>query len=102
MDAETCLDGLSKPDLCRFHAAFVRACPEGQFFVPKSGYMGMGPESVKDGDLVVILFGGNVPYVLRCTGPRCYALVGERYVPGANGRAGCRAVERARFQTGGL
>ena len=52
--------------------------------------MGMGPESVKGGDLVVILFGGKIPYVLRCTGPHCYTLVGECYVPGTKGRAGCR------------
>ena len=35
----------------------------GRPFVTKEGYVGMGPKGAAPGDIVVVLFGGAVPYV---------------------------------------
>ena len=72
---------LPKPDSGRFHEAFVRACNDRRFFVTKKGYMGMAPESTKEGDLVAIIFGGKVPYIIRST-ENGYRFIGDCYVPG--------------------
>lgn len=67
-------------DSGRFHQAFARACTDRRFFVTKEGRMGIGPDALKEGDIVTVLFGGNVPYVLRRTGSK-YRFIGECYVP---------------------
>jgi hypothetical protein len=46
--------------------------------------MGIGPDTMKEGDIVTILFGGKVPYVLRPSGSR-YRFIGECYVPALMG-----------------
>ncbi|KAF2124673.1 hypothetical protein P153DRAFT_325963 [Dothidotthia symphoricarpi CBS 119687] len=70
-----------RPDPGRFHEAFVRACVDRRFFVTRDGSMGIGPDAMKQGDVIVVLFGGRVPYLLRAldTG---YRFLGECYVPG--------------------
>lgn len=58
-----------------------------RFFVTTDGLMGMGPQMMKSGDEVWILFGGRVPFILR---PRHsagepdngYILVGHAFVYG--------------------
>ena len=71
-----------KPDASRFHEAFLSACRGRRFFVTKKGYMGMGPQNLKEGDAVVIIFGGQVPYVLRQADDDTSKFVGDCYVPG--------------------
>lgn len=44
--------------------------------------MGIGPETIERDDMVVILFGGKVPYVIRELGEGKYSFIGECYVPG--------------------
>lgn len=48
-------------------------------FQTSRGYVGLGPLISKPGDIICILFGGNVPYVLR---PKdgYYQFVGECYI----------------------
>jgi hypothetical protein len=57
---------------------------------------GLGPAAAREGDVVAVLFGGVVPFVLRpCEGPdgeRFWRLVGECFVPGLMQG---EAVERA-------
>lgn len=36
-----------------------------RFFTTKKGYFGLGPERCEKGDVVAVLQGGNVPYILR-------------------------------------
>jgi hypothetical protein len=49
--------------------------------------MGIGPDAMKEGDIIAILFGGSVPYVVR-TVDQNHKLVGECYVVGLmNGEA---------------
>ena len=47
------------------------------------GYLGLGPETLQDGDLIFIIAGSPVPFVLRKTAVQGrYRLVGETYVHG--------------------
>ncbi|KAK4100676.1 HET-domain-containing protein [Parathielavia hyrcaniae] len=60
------------------------------------GLVGLGPAATREGDVVVVLFGGVVPFVLRpaerADGRRGWRLVGECFVPGLMQG---EAVERA-------
>ena len=74
------------------------ACLNRRFFVTKEGKFGLGPWDAKKGDLVCILLGGSVPFVLRkCKKrelrpsrvdpelmgkPEYFKLVGESYCDG--------------------
>ena len=67
------------------------AAVAGQFwfhrslFITEDGHFGLGPESAAEKDEVWILFGAQVPFVLRPAperGPNAYTLVGEAYVHG--------------------
>ncbi|TPX15875.1 uncharacterized protein E0L32_000209 [Thyridium curvatum] len=59
-------------------------------FRTRRGYLGLGTRGLMEGDLVCVLFGGNVPFVLRKVGAgevvdngeERYALVGNAYVHG--------------------
>lgn len=61
--------------------SFVRACDNRRVFVTKSGYIGLGPKIMRDGDVVVVLYGGHTPYILRPSGNE-YRLLGECYAHG--------------------
>lgn len=56
-------------------------CINRRFFVTAKGCLGIGPKWTKKGDLVCVLLGGAVPYILRPAGMD-FALVGESYVHG--------------------
>ncbi|KAI0412103.1 heterokaryon incompatibility protein-domain-containing protein [Xylaria grammica] len=73
--------GSKRGDAGRFHEALVRVCTDKRFFITRDGRMGIGPESMKEGDEVAILFGAKVPFLVRRLGPR-YTLIGECYVAG--------------------
>lgn len=53
-------------------------------FVTERGMLGVGPKNVQQGDLVCVLFGGDVPFILRemDRGERLNILVGDAYVQG--------------------
>jgi hypothetical protein len=44
--------------------------------------MGLAPESAKDGDLVCVILGASVPFILRERNNNVFQLVGEPYVHG--------------------
>ncbi len=50
--------------------------------ISKRMFMGLAPDKAQVGDLVVILFSGNVPYVLRPKPDGTYTFMGERYLHG--------------------
>ncbi|OQO10976.1 hypothetical protein B0A48_05231 [Cryoendolithus antarcticus] len=52
-----------------------------QFFVTEQGLVGFGPEDVKTGDVVAVVSGAHVPWLLRPVG-REYSLLGDAYVHG--------------------
>jgi hypothetical protein len=58
-----------------------------QIFMTKKGYIGLGPDAMRPGDVVCLIFGGRVPYVLRNMGSY-WEFIGECYVHGImNGEA---------------
>jgi hypothetical protein len=52
-----------------------------RFFITDKGHIGMGPDSLQTGDIVCILYGGKVPFILRPESDH-YLLVGESYTHG--------------------
>jgi hypothetical protein len=48
-----------------------------RFFTTEKGYMGIGPPVAQNGDIICVLFGGEVPYVLRPVGNGRYTMVGQ-------------------------
>ncbi|PMD20424.1 hypothetical protein NA56DRAFT_704766 [Hyaloscypha hepaticicola] len=53
-----------------------------RYFISKKGYLGLGPLGSKAGDLVVILFGLDMPFVLRPEDEGQYRIIGETYLHG--------------------
>lgn len=50
-------------------------------FVSSTGFLGLVPHSTREGDVIFIIRGADVPYVLRPAG-EAYELIGEAYVEG--------------------
>lgn len=65
-----------------FSDAATVHCLHRSFVVTERGYLGLGRNSMQPGDVVCVLRGGNVPFILRKKGDRYYELVGEAYVHG--------------------
>jgi Heterokaryon incompatibility protein (HET) len=53
-------------------------------FRTEKGYMGLAPDEVREGDLICVLFGGQLAYCLRRTDDKeeTYHLIGESYLHG--------------------
>jgi hypothetical protein len=49
------------------------------FFVTEDGMLGIGPKIIQKGDVLVVLFGGPLPFILRPVG-KLWRLVGACYV----------------------
>ena len=66
-----------------YHEAFVIACENRALFLTRRGYQGVGPMGMEAGDLVVILWGCDLPVVLRPLEQKDpYQVVGTAYVQG--------------------
>jgi hypothetical protein len=61
----------------KFDSQTVNRC----YFSTSRKFIGLGPRGAKEGDLVCVLFGSNVPFVLRKHDGK-YILIGEAYVHG--------------------
>jgi hypothetical protein len=48
-----------------FYFAACLVSLDRNFFITESGYFGMGPRYTKPGDVVVVFYGGETPFVLR-------------------------------------
>jgi hypothetical protein len=60
-----------------------KSCNGRKFFFTKNGYVGLGRNSIKAGDLCCILYSAVVPFILRPKGEKGqYQLVGEAYCHG--------------------
>jgi hypothetical protein len=68
----------------RMHNLFnlvINTIARRRFFITGKRMLGLGPAAIEGGDVVVILFGGSVPFVLRPSDDgRHWRLVGECYV----------------------
>jgi Heterokaryon incompatibility protein (HET) len=58
-----------------------RFCTGRKVFCTQQGMFGLGPANLRKGDLCCVLFGAQVPFILRSVGMK-YKLVGESYVHG--------------------
>ncbi|KAF4314297.1 Heterokaryon incompatibility [Botryosphaeria dothidea] len=74
--------GESTADADRFVTALSYACRWRRFFVTRRGFMGIGPPCMREGDVVGVLCGGIVPFLLRRRGGAFCKLVGEAYIYG--------------------
>lgn len=53
-----------------------------RIFVTRKGYYGLGDESLKNGDKICVLFGGDSPFIIRQSNTGNHQLIGEAYVHG--------------------
>jgi hypothetical protein len=51
-------------------------------FLSSRGYYGLGQESLRVGDTICLLSGGDSPFLIRDADPGYYELIGEAYVHG--------------------
>lgn len=66
-----------------FEIAARDGCELRTFFTTKKGYMGLAPsDAVQTGDIVCVLFGGEVPHILKLLDNGYYSLIGDAYVCG--------------------
>lgn len=71
-----------------FQASFEFFSPGRRFYTTKNGSMGLGPSAMRGGDIICVLFGGTVPYILRPIAGGEYSFVGDCYIDGfMNGEA---------------
>ncbi|KAI0103385.1 HET domain-containing protein [Nemania sp. FL0031] len=59
-------------------------CLGRKFIITLEGRLGIGPTGAQPGDLIFVLFGGGVPYILRKQGTG-FLFVGESYIHGLMG-----------------
>jgi hypothetical protein len=69
-------------NMLHWRTAMARTARNRRFAVTRKHYMVLGPDDCQVGDVVAVLFGGNVPYVLRSAEDGRYRLIAECYVHG--------------------
>lgn len=67
-------------DIDMFVDATVRACMNRRFFKTEGDELGLGPSILEPGDVLCVLFGAQMPFILRPTDHGVYHLAGEYYV----------------------
>ena len=65
-------------DIARFDISLLQECRHRRLFITVQGYMGLAPPTAREGDLVCVLLGGDVPFILRPSNSN-YSLIGESY-----------------------
>jgi hypothetical protein len=63
------------------------------------GFLGLGPAEVEPGDVVCILSGGNLPYVVRPLSQDEFTFLGPSYVHGIMNGEAYHGVDRTRQET---
>ncbi|EXL71410.1 hypothetical protein FOPG_12883 [Fusarium oxysporum f. sp. conglutinans race 2 54008] len=66
----------------RYGQAVNNVCRDRQIFTATNCLLGLGPNLLRKGDLVCVVAGGPVPYILRPLGDDTFYFVGECYVAG--------------------
>ncbi|KAF2093234.1 hypothetical protein NA57DRAFT_81571 [Rhizodiscina lignyota] len=62
-------------------------CLNRRFFITDSGYFGLGPWILEEGDVCCVIFGAKVPFILRPLGDSKYLMIGECYLHMMHGEA---------------
>ncbi|KAH8653956.1 heterokaryon incompatibility protein-domain-containing protein [Tricladium varicosporioides] len=68
------------------------------FFLTKSGLMGIGPRAMETGDIVAVLYGGQTPYILRPVAADHFLFVGACYVEGIMSGEAINMVEGGKLE----
>ncbi|KAM6514257.1 hypothetical protein FALCPG4_015412 [Fusarium falciforme] len=74
--------------------SLVRGAVGRRFAGTNEGLVGWVPQGTRRGDMVVVLYGSRVPFVLRKVGEGKYNLVGECYIHGLMAGEAVRAERR--------
>lgn len=86
--------------LMEFTTAAVAACYGRRYFATENHRVGLGPEDIKEGDLVCIFFSGPVPYILRPSQLNSnYMFLGESYVHGLMNSEALDMLDQGEIQT---
>jgi len=64
------------------YIALLKRLMNRRLFITSSERLGLGPAGMMSGDTVAILFGGNVPHILRPSEDNRWQFVGECYLDG--------------------
>jgi hypothetical protein len=74
---------ISESEITRIHLVLGRFCSRRVFRL-ENGFYGLGPVTLKDGNICCIINGANVPYILhpRDNASGTFEFVGECNVPG--------------------
>jgi hypothetical protein len=89
------VDAGKKGDAESFLSMMQIFCTGRTFLITEKGFYGLGPCIVKPGDLCCVLFGANVPHILRkVSGAERYKLVGEAYIHGLMGGEAMGMLEK--------
>ncbi|KAI8634748.1 heterokaryon incompatibility protein-domain-containing protein [Xylariaceae sp. FL1651] len=77
------VEGSITPDISRYIGSMESGRPIKPF-ITKTGYIGLGPPSMQPDDVLCVLFGSNIPHILRPLPgrPNEYRLAGGAYVYG--------------------
>ena len=62
--------------------SFSRYCNNRRFFRSEGGKYGWGPDQTREGDVICVLDGAPVPFVLRTVNDGCFEIIGDTYVHG--------------------
>ena len=67
-----------------YHLAFSNACRNRCFFTTDAGHLGIGPQTMEEGDTIAILYGCWFPVIVRYSESYSgsYNLIGSAYVHG--------------------
>ena len=72
---------LTFEDTTNYKTALTHTIRSRTFFISKSGYMGLVPTALEEGDMICVVPGCNVPLLIRKEGDH-HLLVGECFVWG--------------------
>ena len=71
--------------------------PDRRIFLASNGKIGKGWDTVKEGDLICVILGCDVPLVLRPAGDQ-YELIGDCYMDGIMEGQGMKDIEEGRVE----
>jgi hypothetical protein len=76
------------------------ACDRRRFVITERGYLGLAPDQARKGDVVAVLYGGELPMILRPLDQIGeFQLVGESYVHGIMGGEALNIMQNERRQS---
>ena len=66
----------------RYRSAMAEVCHQRKFFITRAGFYGLGPGILELGDTICVIFGMDVPSIVRRKNGHRYQYIGECYVNG--------------------